>query len=156
MDGSLRIRGATPEDVPTIVRHRRRMFEEMGFADPVCNDEMDAEVSRQLRETIPSGAYRGWLVVADRGEAVAGAGLGVVRLPGKPFNPSGAYGYLMSLYVEPPYRRRGIARRLMETMVAWARAEGLREVKLHASASGRPLYERLGFEQTNEMRLLLR
>jgi hypothetical protein len=41
----------------------------------------------------------------------------------------------------------------MRRLLAWAREERLDRVVLHASAEGRPLYERLGFVPTNEMRL---
>jgi len=40
----------------------------------------------------------------------------------------------------------------METAIAWARAHGIARLVLHASPEGRPLYEQLGFEATNEMR----
>ena len=40
----------------------------------------------------------------------------------------------------------------MEHIIAWARAERLDRLVLHASDEGRALYERLGFIQTNEMR----
>jgi GNAT superfamily N-acetyltransferase len=56
------------------------------------------------------------------------------------------------VYVEPPSRRLGRARRLVETALDWARAERLASVVLHASRAGRPLYEQLGFVGTNEMR----
>jgi len=44
----------------------------------------------------------------------------------------------------------------MATATAWCRDQGLRSVFLHASDFGRPLYEDLGFRQTNEMRLSLK
>jgi hypothetical protein len=37
--------------------------------------------------------------------------------------------------------------------LAWVKERGLRAVNLHASDEGRHLYEKLGFEATNEMRL---
>ena len=43
----------------------------------------------------------------------------------------------------------------MRTLIDWCRTEGFESVNLHASADGRPLYEQLGFEATNEMRLSL-
>ena len=43
----------------------------------------------------------------------------------------------------------------MEHLLAWCRGEGIEVVELHASDEGRPLYESLGFIQTNEMRLTL-
>jgi hypothetical protein len=45
---------------------------------------------------------------------------------------------------------------LTKTILDWCRDQGLAAVYLHASKSGRPLYESLGFEPTNEMRLKLR
>jgi GNAT superfamily N-acetyltransferase len=63
---------------------------------------------------------------------------------------------ILNVYTDPEYRRRGIARLLMETMIDWCKREGLARVNLHASDAGRHLYESLGFEPSNEMRLKLR
>ena len=59
------------------------------------------------------------------------------------------------MYTEPAYRRQGVARLLVRTMIEWCRAEGFVAVALHASKDGRPLYESFGFRPTNEMRLRL-
>jgi hypothetical protein len=40
----------------------------------------------------------------------------------------------------------------MRHVLEWARCERLDRLVLHASPEGRPLYERLGFVPTNEMR----
>lgn len=148
-------RQATADDAAQIVRHRRLMFESMGVGDPARNDAMDAAALAYLPRAIETGEYLGWMVVAPDGEVVGGAGLSVMRLLPTPFNPGGQFTYLMSLYVEPAFRRQGIAGRLIETMVEWSRAHGYGEVRLHASDQGRRLYERLGFRETNEMRLRL-
>jgi GNAT superfamily N-acetyltransferase len=47
--------------------------------------------------------------------------------------------------VLPDYRRRGLARRLMEHGLAWLEDRHIRQVKLDATDLGRPLYEQLGF-----------
>ena len=44
----------------------------------------------------------------------------------------------------------------MQTIIAWCRLENFVRVNLHASDDGRHLYESLGFEASNEMRLNLR
>jgi GNAT superfamily N-acetyltransferase len=59
----------------------------------------------------------------------------------------------VNVYTEPAYRRQGLARELMKKVMEWCAREGVETVILHASEEGRPLYERLGFEATNEMRL---
>ena len=63
--------------------------------------------------------------------------------------------YILNMYTEPEYRGRGIARRIMQAILNRCCVEGFGLVSLHASAQGRPLYESLGFEPTNEMRLRL-
>jgi hypothetical protein len=37
----------------------------------------------------------------------------------------------------------------------WCRANGVSAVILHASDAGRPLYASMGFEPSNEMRVIL-
>lgn len=63
------------------------------------------------------------------------------------------FAYVNSVYVYPQYRRRGIARRLMEMALTWARENGCTQVRLRASNDGRPLYEQLGFRASTEMQL---
>lgn len=158
MDATARVttmRRATTEDIPLLVRHRRLMFESMGQTDEERNDEMDRAVASYLVKALPSGDYLAWLARTPDGEAVASGGLKVIGLPGSPLNPSGRYSYLMSVYVEPAHRRQGIARQLIEEMIAWSRAEEIGEVRLHASDMGRPLYERMGFRAKDELRLYL-
>ena len=66
-----------------------------------------------------------------------------------------ARGNILNVYTERPFRRQGIARRLMHIALDWCRANGIRAVILHASDDGQKLYEQLGFRSTNEMRILL-
>lgn len=46
---------------------------------------------------------------------------------------------------DPEYRRRGLARILMEHALAFLDARGVRCAKLDATSMGQPLYEQLGF-----------
>jgi GNAT superfamily N-acetyltransferase len=60
-----------------------------------------------------------------------------------------------SVFVIPAVRRRGIARRLMEAAIEWARGRGCAMLRLRTSVAGRPLYESLGFVLGTEMELEL-
>ncbi|MFZ3213728.1 MAG: GNAT family N-acetyltransferase, partial [Terriglobales bacterium] len=64
--------------------------------------------------------------------------------------------WILNVYTYPEYRRQGIARRLMQTMIGWCRQAGFQAVSLHTSDDGRPLHESLGFKPTEEMKLVLR
>jgi ribosomal protein S18 acetylase RimI-like enzyme len=76
----------------------------------------------------------------------------ILDWPPHPFDPASEHrGYLLNVYVEPGYRKRGLARALVECCLAEARRLNLRVVALHSSDAGRRIYETLGFRPTNEM-----
>jgi GNAT superfamily N-acetyltransferase len=149
------VRPATLEDLEILLHHRRRMFESMGFDDPAALETMIAISTPLLRRGLMDGSYRGWLAVAAGGDVVAGGGVIILKFQPHPIDPVPRRAWVVNMFTEEAHRRHGLARRLMETMVAWCRAEGMRFLYLHASDDGRPLYESLGFEVTNEMRLAL-
>jgi GNAT superfamily N-acetyltransferase len=64
-------------------------------------------------------------------------------------------GYIYGVYVLPAWRGKGIATRLTWATMDWLRARGCSRIKLHAANDARPIYERLGFEPSNEMVLHL-
>jgi GNAT superfamily N-acetyltransferase len=59
--------------------------------------------------------------------------------------------YLLNFYVTPAARGRGLAGQMLRMALDEARRRGIGVVSLHASRLGRPIYERNGFEGTNEM-----
>ncbi len=63
------------------------------------------------------------------------------------------YGYIWGVYVEPHYRRQGIAKQLTSQAIAHLKSLNCTRVILHASPSGQPVYSSLGFSESNEMRL---
>ncbi len=150
------IRQATAADAPIIVHHRRAMFTDMGLGDSKDLDAMEATFAPFVTRALGSGLYHGWLAETKGGQVVAGGGLIVHEWPARPGNPSDPRrAYILNVYTEPDHRKQGLARRIMTSIIAWCHAEGFKAVSLHASNFGRPLYESLGFERTNEMRLRL-
>jgi GNAT superfamily N-acetyltransferase len=148
-----RLREATVADAAILVRQRWSMFEELG--DGVEGERADLEeaIARYLAEAMPAGLFRAWLVEAD-GEAVAGGGMQLRPLVPRPGYTRGeAEAIVLSVWTDPPHRRRGLARQVVVAILDWCRANGVRRVCLHASPDGRTLYEQLGFRATNEMRV---
>jgi GNAT superfamily N-acetyltransferase len=149
------IRAGVAGDAETIVRHRRAMFSEMGYRDAQVLDKMCAAFEPWLVRKMQTGEYLAWFAVDSDGNIAAGLGLWLMDWPPHMIGPGARRGNIVNVYTEPPSRRLGLARLLMETAVAWCRDNGIRAVILHASADGRRLYELLGFKSTNEMRLEL-
>jgi len=91
--------------------------------------------------------------VASDGDRVVGTAGALIR-DGYPSIIHGVrFGYILGVYVEHEYRSLGIAKRLTQDAIAFLRAAGVRNIRLHASKAGRPIYEKLGFTPTNEMEL---
>ena len=152
----MRIRAATPDDVDVILYHRTAMFSEMGYTDAARLGQMRISSEVFLRRGLADGTYRGWLAAAGDGRIAAGGGVAIVPWSGSPDDPAPRRAWVQNIYTEPEFRRLGLGRRIMETLVGWCRTEGFHAVSLHASTFGRPLYESMGFQPTNEMRLCLR
>jgi GNAT superfamily N-acetyltransferase len=152
MNSEYRIRHATVEDAPVIARHRAAMFRDMGDASGEDVARIESASILFLRRMISEQRFLGWL--AERqGEVVAGGGLVISQLLPRPGAVDGGeQALILNVYCEPEHRRRGLARALMEAMLEWCKRERIAKVVLHASQDGRPLYESLGFIQTNEMR----
>jgi len=70
----------------------------------------------------------------------------------------GEIGWIETLYVRPPYRRRGLAQRLLDQALSWAEARGLRRVDVefwekHDAAAAQRLYGNRGFELVRRSRM---
>jgi GNAT superfamily N-acetyltransferase len=149
------IREGTVADAETIVRHRRKMFFDMGKQDPVVLDEMAKSFRPWLAEKTSKGEYLSWFAIGEDGSVAAGAGLWLMNWPPGLFTSEPWRGNILNVYTERTHRRRGLARRLVTAATEWCGANGIPIVVLHASDEGRPLYESLGFQPTNELRLFL-
>ena len=140
------IREATLDDVDVLVRHRIGMFTDMGLALDV--PALDTAFRRWLAERMPAGIYRAWLVEAEDNAIAGGGGISILPWPPGPNYMGDTIAIVYNLYTEPAHRRRGLARRLMNTIHAWAADHGITSVALNASRDGQPLYESMGYQVT--------
>jgi GNAT superfamily N-acetyltransferase len=146
---------ATLEDVETITQHRLAMFRDMGHQDEAALTAMASAFRPWLRRKMAESEYLAWFVVDPQGEIAAGLGLWLMDWPPHMVGPGARRGNILNVYTRPQDRRRGMARELMAACLDWCRANGVHTVILHSSHAGRPLYEKLGFQGTNEMRIIL-
>jgi GNAT superfamily N-acetyltransferase len=149
------IRRATlePTDLDAIVHHRRAMFFDMGYHDEQLLDSMSARFQPWLLKKMEAGEYLAWFALAPDSSIAAGLGLWLMDWPPHMVAGGRWRGNILNVYTEPPYRRQGMARDLMQVALDWCAANDVGAVILHSSDEGRALYESLGFKPTNEMRL---
>jgi len=149
------IRSAGVGDAQVIARQRASMFRDMGSVSPEESELLRKASEPWFSDLLTGGDYLAWLVEHD-GAVVAGGGIFVQEggpAPGR--YRMGRLGHIANVYTEPAHRRRGLARRLMETMLNWCASNGIDHVTLGASDEGKPLYESLGFKPTSNMMLTL-
>jgi len=145
-----RLRPARAAELPILLEHRRLMWVDMG------------RLGRDAKD--PSAkAFHGWMsrhlrkkdilaIVAVEGDRIVASGcVWFQETQPRPHLPQTATPYLLSVYTEPDRRRLGLARRIVEALIAESRRRGYGRVSLHASDEGRPLYDSLGFKASPEM-----
>jgi GNAT superfamily N-acetyltransferase len=131
------------------------MFREMGYRDEDALELMCQAFRPWLERKIRADEYLAWFAVDARGAIAAGLGLWLMGWPPHMLAAGPWRGNIINVYTRPECRRNGLARRLTETAMEWCRANGVSAVILHASDAGRPLYASMGFEPSNEMRVIL-
>ena len=155
MHPPITIREASVSDIPEIVRLRRCMYEDMHYGDVDALQTMSSLTADFLTKAIPDGSFRAWLAY-DSNRVIAGGAVIITLWPAHPYDLECRRATILNVYTDPEYRRRGIARQIMQTMIDWCKQQNFARITLHASDDGRHLYETLGFEPSNEMRLKLR
>jgi GNAT superfamily N-acetyltransferase len=139
------------------------MFQEMGEVAPDAFEILRTKSRERLHDLLNQGEYIGWLASpAECPDVIAGgAGVQLRRVLPHPLSRTsdggkiaeGTQAIIINVFTEPQWRHQGVAVLLLRRIIAWAAAERLDRLVLHASEAGRSLYERLGFVGTNEMRL---
>ena len=156
---SIQIRQATIEDVGVLAVHRVSMFRDMGSVDSSIEPALLDAATTQIREAMSAGEYLAWVAhpAGAPEHIIGGGGIQLRRLLPRPDDDGkrvliGREAIVLNMYVESEWRRRGVARRIMQHILAWIPGSDVVRLVLHASDEGRPLYQQLGFVPTNEMR----
>jgi len=150
-DGMFETRLATVADAELIGEQRRRMFLDSVQTDDAQTEKMLAKFVPWLRKKLEEGSYVGWLTSTEEGRVVAGAAMWLMEFPPHWMHEEAVRAYLLNFYVDPEFRGQGLAYSLLRAVVEETRRRGIKVVSLHASVFGKPLYERNGFELSNEM-----
>ena len=151
-----RVTRASADDLDILVSHRLKMWADIRPQAKSKVRDHEGVTRSWIRAKLAEGKLVGFIVRAPHG-GVAGSGCVWVREEQpRPGSPGLEVPYLMSMYTEKPYRRKGVAKLVVKGALRWCRDHKFETVVLHASREGRPLYESLGFEPTSEMRRKLR
>lgn len=117
----------------------------------IKNEEL-AELSQETREYLQSNEDH-ITYFAYQGERFVGCGtICFYRVLPVCCNANGKKGFIMNMYTRPAFRKRGIAKLILDRLVDEANQRGVREIHLDASDIGETVYRKYGFiASTSEM-----
>ena len=152
---TIRIREASLDDDALIARHFYQLWRDNDVPDNSIRSDWLEIILRFIDRARRDLFYKAFVAEIGDGSVVGSASCQLFAglYPDALAEQYRKYGYIWGVYVEPPYRRQGIAKQLTCRAIAHLQSLHCTRVILHASVSGKPVYSSLGFSESNEMRL---
>jgi N-acetylglutamate synthase-like GNAT family acetyltransferase len=137
------IRRARPEDSDSLWQVHTRAIREL------CGDSYSEEEIQSWLRVLKSSRYRESIantvfLVAENDDRVVGFG-----------NLDQKNGRVEAVYVCPECARRGVGKKILDTLEATARESGLRSLQLWSTVNAIPFYQSAGFRLQPQKRHLL-
>ncbi|GBF04669.1 acetyltransferase, N-acetylglutamate synthase [Deinococcus aerius] len=134
---SFHLRPATPQDAATVAAHRSP--ERAGGQPPHTTS------AAWVEDALTRGVDLGWLAEHD-GKVIGGAGLILLEWGPTRDDPSPLRARVRGVFTVPEWRRRGVARALLDHALDTAKARGLHTLSLGTTDQARTLSQALGFQ----------
>ena len=134
-------RKLTEADLPTFIQMRITQLREEGATEDF---DLVPALKDYYKRHLKEGTFVSWLAL-DGDKIIGTSGMSFVEKPPYFGCPSGRLGLLSSMFMNPDYRRKGIAKELLGRVVEEARAYGCGAVQITASDMGVKLYTAYGF-----------
>ena len=134
-------RRLTDEDLAIFIEMRITQLREEGAKDDI---DLRPALNDYYRRHLHDGTFVSWLAL-DGEKIVGTSGMSFVEKPPYFGCPSGKIGLLSSMYTDPGYRRKGIAKNLLTKVTDEARQYGCGAIQITASDMGVKLYAACGF-----------
>jgi len=143
------VRRAEQKDIAALVEMRIALLKEVGNVRSKTDaQDLKGAIRRYFHRELPAGRYVGFIGRAA-GQAVACGGLAFYVRPPYQGNTSGTEAYLMGMYTAAGWRGKGLGRRMLRKILAFAKARGVGRVWLHSEPGARTLYGRAGFRSSD-------
>lgn len=131
----------TEDRIDTFIQMRINQLREEGATEDI---DLAPALKDYYARHMADGTFVSWIAL-DGDKIVGTSGMSFVEKPPYFGCPSGRIALLSSMFTDPAYRRKGIARELLSRVVEEARAYGCGTVQITASDMGVLLYTSFGF-----------
>lgn len=138
---------ATKDDIDILMTVRLEMLRKVN--DLSEDYQFSKELIEKSRNYFADGNQTTVLAIQD-GIAVGCASISYIEIMPTFSHPTGKRAHIMNVYTKADYRRKGIARKLVQMLIDEAEEKGVTEISLDATDLGKALYESLGFCKSDE------
>ncbi len=131
----------TEKELETFIKIRISQLREEGATEDI---DLTAALKDYYKRHMSDGTFVSWLAM-EKDMIVGTSGMSFVEKPPYFGCPSGRIGLLSSMFTNPNYRRKGIAKELLSRVINEAKEYGCGAVQITASDMGVKLYTDFGF-----------
>ena len=143
------LRKALKQDIPIIAAHHKMMFQDMmenenSFDKRFSWEDIEKAQIKKLELGMERKDCILWVAELN-GEIAASGGVSLVDLVPTPDDILFTCGFIHSVYTLKEYRKKGIAEKILDSIIEYCKLKGIKKVFLNSSEQGRALYDKKGF-----------
>ena len=131
----------TEKELDNFIDKRIHQLREEGAKEEI---DLVPALKDYYQRHMAEGTFVSWIAL-DGNTMIGTSGMSFVEKPPYFGCPSGKIGLLSSMYTDPDYRRKGIAKELLSRVIKDAKAYGCGMIQITASEMGVKLYTDFGF-----------
>ena len=141
MGMEIEYRRLTEKELDIFIEKRIHQLREEGAKEEI---DLVPALKDYYQRHMADGTFVSWIAF-DGNTMIGTSGMSFVEKPPYFGCPSGKIGLLSSMYTDPDYRRKGIARELLSRVIKDAKEYGCGTIQITASEMGVKLYTDFGF-----------
>ena len=131
----------TEKDLDIYIEKRIHQLREEGAKEDI---DLVPALKDYYQRHMAEGTFVSWIAL-DGNTMIGTSGMSFVEKPPYFGCPSGKIGLLSSMYTDPDYRRKGIAKELLSRVIKDAKEYGCGTIQITAYEMGVKLYTDFGF-----------
>lgn len=139
----IQIRKAENFDIEQLIILRQKQLLEEGA---VPKEDISLNLKEYFILSMTENTFVSWLAISNN-RIIATSGITFYQIPPNYYNPKGYIGHVSNMYTLEPYRRKGIAFKLLAKVIDEAKQRGINIIRLTASKTGEFLYKSFGFSK---------
>lgn len=150
----MEIRKATINDADALFAYRMEFIKDMLNNEREIPEEFIQNSYNYLKDHLGDESFSAWVAIEDN-RILSSVMVSYYQTLPVMSNLSGKTGYVLNVFTQPEYRNKGLAKTLLNMMIKEARDRNVGKLYLTASDMGRPVYEKLGFQNTTKDMVLI-